>query len=101
LIRRAIRDDIPHIMDIRAGVRENRLRDPSLVTVADVCWFVENPGLFVWVEDSKIVGFSAADATVVSLRCLWTKPMKGAGSGRPFSNAPLRCSTTQAVGACG
>jgi len=24
-------------------------------------WFVDNPGIFLWVEDSKIVGFSAAD----------------------------------------
>ena len=37
LIRRAIRDEVPHIMAVRAGVRENRLRDPSLVTVEGVC----------------------------------------------------------------
>lgn len=48
-------------MEIRAGVRENRLRDPSSVTVEDVCWFVDNPGIFVWIEDGKIVGFSAGD----------------------------------------
>jgi len=83
LIRRAIRDDIPHIMDIRAGVRENRLRDPSLVTVADVCWFVENPGLFVWVEDSKIVGFSAADPRNGSIFALFVdEAYEGRGIGQ-------------------
>jgi hypothetical protein len=42
-------------------LREDRLRDNSRVTVDDVCWYVDNPGVFVWEENSKIVGFSAAD----------------------------------------
>ena len=61
LIRNATRDDVPRIMEIRAGVRENRLRDPSRVTMEDVCWFVDNPGIFLWEEDGSIVGFSASD----------------------------------------
>ena len=61
LMRRATRDDVPRIMQIRAGVRENRLRDPSRVTVEDVFWFVDNPGIFLWEEDSSVVGFSASD----------------------------------------
>ena len=61
MIRRATPADIPRIMEIRANVRENRLRDAARVTVEDVRWFVDNPGIFVWVEDGKIVGFSAAD----------------------------------------
>ena len=40
MIRKATRLDIPRIMEIRAGVRENKLRDPSRVTIEDVCWFV-------------------------------------------------------------
>jgi GNAT superfamily N-acetyltransferase len=62
LIRNANRDDIPRIMQIRAGVRENRLRDPSRVTVDEVRSYVDNYEIFVWVEGQKIVGFSAADA---------------------------------------
>jgi len=61
LIRKATRDDIPRIMEIRAGVRENRLRDPSRVTMKDVFWFVDNPGIFLWEEDGSTVGFSASD----------------------------------------
>jgi hypothetical protein len=38
LIRKATRADIPRIMEIRAAVRENRLRDPSRVTVDHVAW---------------------------------------------------------------
>jgi hypothetical protein len=29
-------------------VRENRLRDPSRVTVKAVGWFIDHPGIFVW-----------------------------------------------------
>lgn len=61
MIRKASKDDIPRIMEIRAGVRENRLRDPSRVTMEDVFWFVDNPGIFLWEEDGSIVGFSAGD----------------------------------------
>ncbi|MBV8841118.1 MAG: GNAT family N-acetyltransferase [Alphaproteobacteria bacterium] len=61
MIRKATPADIPRIVEIRANVRENRLRDAARVTVEDVRWFVDNPGIFVWVEDGKIVGFSAAD----------------------------------------
>ena len=61
MIRKATRLDIPRIMEIPAGVRENKLRDPSRVTIEDVCWFVDNPGIFVWEAGGKIVGFSAAD----------------------------------------
>src|SRR4029079_6310932 len=48
-------------MQIRAEVRENGLRDPSLVTTEDVFWFVDNPGVFLWEEDGSVVGFSAGD----------------------------------------
>ena len=48
-------------MEIRAGVRENALRDALRVTIEDYRWFIDNPGIFVWVDDSRIAGFSAAD----------------------------------------
>jgi GNAT superfamily N-acetyltransferase len=71
LIRRASRDDIPRVREIHAAVRENRLRDPSRVTVEDLCWFIDNPGIFVWVADGQIVGFSAADPRDGSIYALF------------------------------
>jgi GNAT superfamily N-acetyltransferase len=72
-------------MEIRAGVRENRLRDPSRVTVEDVCWFVDSPGIFVWIEDGKIVGFSAADPRNGSIYALFVEQAyEGRGIGRAF-----------------
>jgi GNAT superfamily N-acetyltransferase len=77
LIRKATRVDVPRIMEIRAAVRENKLRDPSRVTVEDVYWFIDNPGIFVWEEDGGIVGFSAADQRSGSIFAL-----RGRGIGR-------------------
>jgi GNAT superfamily N-acetyltransferase len=83
LIRRAARAEIPRIMEIRAGVRENKLRDPSRVTVEDVCWFVDNPGIFVWVEDGMIVGFSSADPRNGNIFALFVEEAyEGRGIGR-------------------
>jgi len=48
LIRKAAGADIPRLMQIRNGVRENALRDPSRVTMEDYRWFIDNPGIFVW-----------------------------------------------------
>lgn len=70
-------------MEIRAGVRENRLRDPSRVKLEDVRWYVGNPGLFVWEEDGKIVGFSAADPRNGNIFALFIEEKyEGRGIGR-------------------
>jgi hypothetical protein len=79
----------PRIMEIRAGVRENVLRDPSRVTLED-CWFVDNPGIFVWVEDTRIVEFSRRRST--QRQYFWIvrgRSLRGAAS-RPFSTS-LQC----------
>jgi GNAT superfamily N-acetyltransferase len=61
MIRNAVEADIPRIVEIRGAVRENSLRDPSRVTLDDIRWFIANPGIFVWEEDGRVAGFSAAD----------------------------------------
>ena len=70
-------------MEIRAAVRENKLRDPSRVTVEDVYWFIDNPGTFVWEEDGGIVGFSAADPRNGGIFALFVdEAYEGRGIGR-------------------
>jgi hypothetical protein len=89
LIRKATRVDVPRIMEIRAAVRENKLRDPSRVTVEDVYWFIDNPGIFVWEGDGGIVGFSAADPRNGSIFAyLWMRLTRGAASAEFCSNTP-------------
>jgi ribosomal protein S18 acetylase RimI-like enzyme len=102
LIRNATRLDIPRIMEIRAGVRENKLRDPSRVTIEDVCWFVDNPGIFVWEAGGKIVGFSAADPRDGSIFALFVEEdYEGRGIGQASLSAPAACLLRPAPLACG
>jgi GNAT superfamily N-acetyltransferase len=83
VIRNATRADIPRIFEIRAAVRENRLRDPSRVTVEQVCWFIDHGGLFVWEEDGKVVGFSGADPRNGNIFALFMdEDYEGRGIGR-------------------
>ena len=84
MIRRATESDIPRIFEIRNNVRENKLSDPSRVTVADTRWFIVNPGIFVWEEDGRIIGFSAADPRNGSI---WALFMDRAYEGRGIARA--------------
>ncbi|KQV10804.1 acetyltransferase [Rhizobium sp. Root1203] len=61
MIRKATESDIARIVEIRSRVRENRLSDPSRVTLDDIRWFIANPGIFVWEQDGDVCGFAAAD----------------------------------------
>ena len=79
MIRNARESDIPRLMEIRATVRENQLRDASRVTLADYQWFIANPGIFVWEEGGRIVGLSAADPREGSI---WALFMDQAYGGR-------------------
>ena len=82
-IRRANHHDIPRITEIRLSVRENRLTDPSRVTPADVAWFIDNPGIWLWEESGTIQGFSAADTRDGSIWALFVTPgQEGRGIGR-------------------
>ena len=82
-IRRARPEERPRITGIRLAVRENQLMDPSRVTDADYQWFTENPGIWVWEEDGRILGFSAADTRDGTIWALFIDPgHEGRGIGR-------------------
>jgi GNAT superfamily N-acetyltransferase len=82
-IRRALLEERPRVMGIRFAVRENRLGDPSRVTDADYRWFTENPGIWVWEEDGRILGFCAADTRDGTIWALFIDPdHEGRGIGR-------------------
>ncbi len=84
LIRRATENDIPRITEIRNNVRENKLTDPTRVTIEHVRWFISNPGIFVWEEAGQVVGFSAADPRNGSI---WALFMDQAYEGRGIARA--------------
>jgi GNAT superfamily N-acetyltransferase len=61
------------------------------VTVDHVAWFVDNPGIFVWEEDGKIVGFSAADPRDGSIFALFVEQAyEGRGIGRALFERACR-----------
>jgi GNAT superfamily N-acetyltransferase len=74
LIRRANDADRERIGEIRFAVKENILRDPSRVTHDMVTWFIENPGIWLWEEDGKVLGFSAADTRDGTIFALFVDP---------------------------
>jgi GNAT superfamily N-acetyltransferase len=91
LIRRAIESDIPRITEIRNNVRENKLIDPTRVTIEDVRWFISNPGIYVWEENGRVVGFSAADPRNGNI---WALFMDQAYEGRGIGRALLKRACT-------
>lgn len=87
-IRRARRDESPRIWEIRFAVLENKLGDPSLVTAEDVAWFTDNPGIWVWDEGGRILGFSAGDPRDGTIWALFVDPVhEGRGIGRALFEA--------------
>ena len=82
-VRRARLDERDRISEIRFSVHENKLGDPSLVTDADYAWFTEHPGIWVWEEDGRILGFSAGDTRDGTIWALFIDPEhEGRGIGR-------------------
>jgi GNAT superfamily N-acetyltransferase len=82
-IRRATDADRERISEIRFSVTENILRDRSRVTYDMITWFIENPGIWLWEEDGRVLGFSAADTRDGTIFALFIDPgPEGRGIGR-------------------
>ena len=87
-IRTATADDVPAMHRIRLAVRENRLRDPALVTEPDYLPFVEAGS--AWVADcpTGLAGFAAVDLTDGNIWALFVDPgSEGCGIGRALHAA--------------
>lgn len=95
-IRPAVMAEIPALMRIRLGVRENTF-NPARVSPADVVWFVENAPVWVWEEAGDLRGFSAGDPRDGSLWALFVDP---AWEGRGIGTALLAqaCASLAAAG---
>jgi GNAT superfamily N-acetyltransferase len=92
IIRRATESDRGRISEIRFSVKENILRDRTRVTHEMVTWFMENPGIWLWDEDGKVLGFSAADTRDGSIFALFIDPAhEGQGIGRALFAKALDC----------
>lgn len=82
-IRKATREDIPQIKEVRFSVQENRMSDPSSITDQDIEWFIDNAPIWVWDQGGKILGFSAGDPRDGSVWALFVRPeSEGQGIGK-------------------
>jgi GNAT superfamily N-acetyltransferase len=66
--------DIARLVEIRGPVRENRLSDPSRVTIADYEWHIAHGPIHIWEENGIITGFSASDPRNGSIWGLFVDP---------------------------
>jgi len=86
IYRRATSADVPTMARIRLAVTENRLRDPSRVTLAMYEDFLEQDGRgWVALIDGATVAFSYANRTDGSIWALFVDPPhEGKGLARPL-----------------
>lgn len=91
IFREATLKDIPQIMEVRFLVRENRLSDPSLVTVEDCIDYIENRGNgWVCEDEGEIVGFSIVDLIDCNIWALFVHPdFDQQGIGKKLHNIML------------
>jgi GNAT superfamily N-acetyltransferase len=97
MIRKAILSDIPRLMEIRGEVHENRLSDPSRVTLADYVWQIDHGPTHVWDDAGLIKGMSAGDPRDGSIWALFVDPaFEGQGIGQALILAA--CKSVAAAG---
>jgi GNAT superfamily N-acetyltransferase len=61
IVRPATRADLPRIREVRHGTAENRLTDPSLVTDAEVAWYLDEAVFLVSEDEAGVQGFACAN----------------------------------------
>ena len=60
-MRPATKADLPRIYEVRHGMAENRLTDPSLVTDAEVAWYLDEAIFLVSEDEAGVQGFACAN----------------------------------------
>jgi len=60
-VRRATEADLPRVWQVRHGTAENRLTDPSLVTDAEVSWYLNEAIFLVSEDEAGVQGFACAN----------------------------------------
>ena len=88
-LRAATRDDLPRIHAIRRDTSENRLKDTSLVTDAEVLWYMDE-AIFLVSEDEDVQGFVCANHQTGYVWALFViEDAQSKGHGTALLNATL------------
>ena len=85
-LRQATKLDLPRISEVRNGTAENRLEDPSLVTPAEVEWYLNEAIFLVSEDDAGIQGFTCANHQT---GCVWALFVIDGAQGRGHGTALL------------
>jgi GNAT superfamily N-acetyltransferase len=97
VIRKATRADLLRISEIRAAVKENKLDDPTRVTVEMCEWFIDHAAFWLWEENGVVQGFSAGDPRDGTIFALFVDPVwEHRGIGQVL--LPLACKTLREAG---
>ncbi len=73
-VRQATREDLPRIWEIRHGVGENRLLDPSIVKDDEVAWYMDNAIFLVSEDNGGVQGFGCANPLIGYVWALFVDP---------------------------
>jgi GNAT superfamily N-acetyltransferase len=85
-IRPATRADLPRIYEVRHGTAENRLTDPTLVTDAEVAWYLDEAVFLVCEDETAVQGFICANPQT---GYVWALFVIDAAHGRGFGTELL------------
>jgi GNAT superfamily N-acetyltransferase len=89
-LRPATHADLPRIHQVRHGTAENRLTDPSLVTDAEVGWYMEHAIFLVSEDGGGIQGFTCANHQTGYVWALFViEEAQGRGHGTRLLDAAL------------
>jgi GNAT superfamily N-acetyltransferase len=90
-VRPATSADLPRIWEVRHGTAENRLTDRSLVTDAEVAWYLNEAIFLVSEDDAGVQGFVCANPQTGYVWALFViDGAQGRGHGTALLDAAIK-----------
>jgi GNAT superfamily N-acetyltransferase len=80
MLRPAVADDLPRLLDIRDASGADALSDPALADAALLRRLIAGGAVTVWDDSGKVIGFAATDGAAIHL--LVDRAARGEGVGR-------------------
>ena len=89
-LRPATRDDLPRIRQIRHGTAENRLTSSSVITDAEVAWYIDEAIFLVSEDETTMQGFTCVNHQTAYVWALFViDEAQGRGHGTALLHAAM------------